>query len=397
MGSNLILDKSALQALSIKELVVLHEKYRLNIVPILLVEIIGDIAKPSAESLPRDIVKELANKVFPYNTAINIHYESMIEASLLGHDVPLKRRPIISGGRNVVNERGEKGIIFKESDEEGMLRRWKDGDFTVDEMIRGGLWRNAARTTDLERWQREMKDTLGTRLPIKDLASLDDLVRGYLRNPAKQGQLLEYALSVFPIEPTDACRIFARWEMAGKPGLFQFCPYALFCTHVNLFFDMALAHGLITTKPTNRVDMQYLYYLPFCNVFCSGDNFHRSVAPFFLGDDQKFIWRDDLKAELQRLSLEVKEKKIAPLAEDKNLTDKMPSEGQRKLVEFINKQLESKPVDADTGLNTDNARFVIKEMKVRLSDPCPCGSGKKMADCHLPIIEASKKKRADGS
>jgi len=49
------------------------------------------------------------------------------------------------------------------------------------------------------------------------------------------------------------------------------------------------------------VDIAYLYYLPFCMIFTSGDSLHRRITPLFLRNDQEFLWAPDLKADLSRL------------------------------------------------------------------------------------------------
>jgi hypothetical protein len=54
-------------------------------------------------------------------------------------------------------------------------------------------------------------------------------------------------------------------------------------------------------KADNKVDIAYLYYLPFCQVFVSNDNLHKRVVPLFLRDDQSFIVGDELKADLRKL------------------------------------------------------------------------------------------------
>ena len=39
--------------------------------------------------------------------------------------------------------------------------------------------------------------------------------------------------------------------------------------------------------------------------------------------------------------------------------------------------------------------FVIKKGWVHIDDPCPCGSGKRLRDCHLDEIRASEQKNGD--
>lgn len=55
-------------------------------------------------------------------------------------------------------------------------------------------------------------------------------------------------------------------------------------------------------KPSHQIDLAYLYYLPFCSVFTSKDNFHVQVVPLFLGENQHFINGIDFKEDLNRLN-----------------------------------------------------------------------------------------------
>jgi hypothetical protein len=55
-------------------------------------------------------------------------------------------------------------------------------------------------------------------------------------------------------------------------------------------------------RPSNRVDIAYLNYLPFCQIFVSSDRLHRQTAPLFMRPDQQFAWGSDLKADLARIN-----------------------------------------------------------------------------------------------
>lgn len=83
---------------------------------------------------------------------------------------------------------------------------------------------------------------------------------------------------------------------------YDYAPYAAHVLTVEVFFQIALAANLISSqRPSNRVDVAYLFYLPLCMVFISWDGLHQRCAPLFLREDQDFIWGPDLKSELQRL------------------------------------------------------------------------------------------------
>ncbi len=86
------------------------------------------------------------------------------------------------------------------------------------------------------------------------------------------------------------------------PPLAEFAPYAAYVLTVDLFFFLAVNSKLISKeRVSNRVDISYLKYLPFCHVFTSGDKLHQRCAPLFLREDQQFLWGPDLKQELQKI------------------------------------------------------------------------------------------------
>jgi hypothetical protein len=59
---------------------------------------------------------------------------------------------------------------------------------------------------------------------------------------------------------------------------------------------------LRNVKASHQVDLAYLYYLPFCSVFTSKDNFHAQVVPLFLGPHQTFVNGIEFKEDLKRLN-----------------------------------------------------------------------------------------------
>ena len=98
------------------------------------------------------------------------------------------------------------------------------------------------------------------------------------------------------------------WPMDGarRPALREFAPYFRHTFGVDLFFHLAIAADHISRvrpkgKADNKVDIAYVYYLPFCHVFVSNDKLHKRVVPLFLREDQSFIVGEDLKADLQSL------------------------------------------------------------------------------------------------
>ena len=80
-------------------------------------------------------------------------------------------------------------------------------------------------------------------------------------------------------------------------------PYAAYLVEVEIFFQLALEADLISSeRASNRTDIAYLFYLPFCMIFVSSDKLHRQCAKLFIRDDQEFVWGLDLKDDLKKLN-----------------------------------------------------------------------------------------------
>ena len=58
---------------------------------------------------------------------------------------------------------------------------------------------------------------------------------------------------------------------------------------------------MIGPRPSHQIDLEYCYYLPFCMVFTSDDNFHKRFVRLFVGPGQEFVERNRLKSDLDRL------------------------------------------------------------------------------------------------
>lgn len=102
-------------------------------------------------------------------------------------------------------------------------------------------------------------------------------------------------------------QIQARWFMIKPEYLEKFAPYANYCACVYFIFLAGLSCGLINTQPKNRIDIQYFFYIPFCNVFCSDDHLHKILADHFLEEDQTFVEGKVIKEDILNI-MKIKEK-----------------------------------------------------------------------------------------
>jgi hypothetical protein len=119
-------------------------------------------------------------------------------------------------------------------------------------------------------------------------------------NPFAQ---LSLAVTFLQIPQHLHSRIIQTWQQNGRRPLSEFAPYAAYVLSIEIFFQVALAANKIATeRPSNRMDIAYLFYLPFSSLFVSSDHLHRRTAPLFTRPDQQFVWGHDLKPALKAIN-----------------------------------------------------------------------------------------------
>lgn len=307
MGPTIILDKSAIQALSQLEIDFLQKHFFVVVTPLLIMEILADLEKGNGEGgLSKDEVIQLSEKLLLCDSRINTNYKVLCYGSLRGQDIPMTGQAIVSGGIPIKAPDGKEGVFFDESPEEKALRNWRNGIFSDAEEILAQEWRKATRTLNLEIYKKRFKELFKNVPKIKNLKELGLHVERFTLNPDAwiQFSCIAGLMDEMMLPQQDKDIICNRWLKRKVPLFRDFAPYAYFCFKINIIFYAGLALDLISTKPTNMLDLGYLYYLPFCMIFSSGDKFHKSMSPLFLRSDQEFIDRDRLKEDLCWLSRE---------------------------------------------------------------------------------------------
>jgi hypothetical protein len=93
-----------------------------------------------------------------------------------------------------------------------------------------------------------------------------------------------------------------RWILNDRPKLDEFAPYSTHVFKVDLLYYLGMHRGFISSeRASNRVDMAYLYYLPFAMAFVSGDRLHQRTVPLLHQSDQSYVPVDELKAALAEI------------------------------------------------------------------------------------------------
>lgn len=303
MGPSLIFDKSALQALSADESMWLENFFITNITPLFFVETLADLEKEVRSGrTPEQVVGNIAHKT-PDMGCVNVHHRQLIAGELMGGGkIEMSGRPVIGGGQTVELE-GKTGVIFQESPEIEAARRWQEGKFLEIERNIAKGWRqeiSSMQNIDPKVFENFFRN-LGTPKTFEELKTrVDQVIDLIVDEP-----FMVFGMSLIGLIPTAQKRILEQWKLAGSRPIREYAPYFSYILSVDLFFYMGTAAKLFNIFPhaqTHKIDMTYLYYLPFCKIFTSCDKIHITLVPLFMRSDQTFISGVDFKEDMAKLN-----------------------------------------------------------------------------------------------
>ena len=383
-----LFDKSFFQALSLDESVWFDRFYKPVVCPIFYVETLADLAlKALKNRTPEREVQIIADKFPDHNGAPCTDHRTMIVGDLLGNAVPLDGRIPISGGR-AVRSAGTTGVVFDEAPEATAFNRWRNTEFSEIERTYAADLRQSLAELDLSKVAETMQALGVNRETVPSLQAAKIAAEGLVIGHDRRAERLYLALQVLRIPVEAGRQIVRRWEAMSRPPLPEFAPYASHVLVVELFFHIATGAQLFPNRyrQSNRTDIAYLFYLPFCHAFVSSDKLHRDSAPLFLRSDQKFLWGPEVKADLKAMNAHylelpetVRDTGILAFAphppvdrdyltaqlydwydpgwRDQKPIPGLPPEAQRNIVDRMNAMIKSTDVlPADTRLDDDNIR-----------------------------------------
>ncbi len=305
MGPLMLLDKSFLQMLNAAEVSELSMYFKFVGTPLLIREIISDLKKePTDRSLPTQVVSALASKMWTAHGLQPANFRKLVIANLCCFfDVPMIGQvPVDPDAPEVFVTEDGKGLIYDSTLEQEMWKKWANGDFTTDDEQSAAAWRAGVQNINLhavgKQWKQFAQEHFST---AKNLPELITLVNSMLD---AFDEKVQFRLLVLLMAFLDVSIPAARWAtMLFKAGLMprvkDLAPYAASVLRLYLTFIGGLGRGFIGPRPSHYVDLQYLFYAPFCMVFVSSDKFHREMWPSTSGVNT-FVWGPDLKKELQQ-------------------------------------------------------------------------------------------------
>jgi hypothetical protein len=238
--------------------------------PILIFEIMADLKKTTARGTPEQLVAGIAKKFWPINSAVNVHHVELYRDELVRGAIPrMEGRILVGGGKRVIDRRGRTGVYLDEPPEQRALTRWQEGDFTEFDRIVAARWRDSLASVDYETDAQQFYEDIGRHHPkITDLSQLLPALDIVLSGRRNRYTTLRKLFDSLALPESLRRATLRRWKAAGGPPVPQFAPYATWCFRANVLAEMAMMYGLVR-KPSdvnNSIDLQYFYYLPFCQV-----------------------------------------------------------------------------------------------------------------------------------
>jgi hypothetical protein len=301
-GPYLIFDKSALESLNFDESVMLDNFFSSVITPIFFVECLADLEKQMrSNSTPEQHVRSLADRT-PEDGTLTIHHLDVLRFELAGEFsmVRLKGGPFPAGSK-AVKLGDSKGMMFMPTKEQEAMQRWQAHDFLEAERNYAKQWRRALTGIDLLAMAKSAMAELGPhwRRP-KTLQDARDMANLIIDHTDPEW-LIGFGIDRLGLSELKE-PVVAGWIAKRRPPLRECFPYFIFMVSINIFFYLVLPTQLLSNvKPSHQIDLAYLFYLPFCSVFTSKDNFHVDIVPLFLRPDQTFVNGIALKEDLRKL------------------------------------------------------------------------------------------------
>ena len=299
MGPMLMFDKSALQCVSLNESVFIQHFFLTNITPLFYIETLADLEKEvKGGKTPEQVVGELASKTPEQGVYPNMFHGTLLLHDLFGDGVEMSRRPFIKGGVPKISPDGKIGFFFDELPEKKAMQRVQNREFMEIERGEARSWRQALSNLSFETEMAMVKNIVPPNVHFHDLKEIKEFVDKFVLGNDKS--ILELSMILLDIPEKFRKGIRERWNNEEHKSFSLFAPYASYVLTVDLVFYLGLIQSFISKdRPSNKIDLSYLYYLPFCMIFVSSDKLHERTVPLFLKKGQMFVkgqlFKDGLK------------------------------------------------------------------------------------------------------
>jgi hypothetical protein len=300
MGPIVVIDKSIIHGTGVDNMYRIRRYFSPLITPILMQEILADLAKDDTPESLKKTVSCLSYKTHGMSNFIVPSANDLIILSLKGENVPMNGQVPQFGGTRFRAKDGTYGMFYDEPIESQILRRWQNKEFTDDEHGQAKFYRNQNTAESITNLRELMK------LAFKGITKFDNLedLVSYVDETLGQKDFHNYVYSQIDsllVKDKISNQIEERLRNCSFSSFNEFAPYAFYHYRLSYIFNLAVAQNFVklTTKSKTHQDLQYLFYLPFSHGLISGDKEQLLLAPFILRENQFCINEVQLKEDLE--------------------------------------------------------------------------------------------------
>lgn len=307
IGITLLFDKSFLQSLTVEESLWLDKFYLSNICPYFFVETLADLDKGENKEEADVEVRKIARKFPEMNGEPNMLHTDLCVYELLGRNISMDGRIICPPAKIFNNQQGV-GFYSEASPEADAFLRWQHCQYEEIERNQAKIWRQIVSSFDLDSVAKSFEVFNLNDKKCKNLDECFELSKTIVSSSEHKIEKINLALNFLQVNDETRKRIISRWKSNGYQNLTKCSPYLAFVFNVELFFQIAILNKQISSiRKSNRMDISYLFYLPFVQIFTTYDEQQYKWAKYFIRPNQELIKGKDLKNDLNALNLFYKE------------------------------------------------------------------------------------------
>ena len=328
MWKTILIDKSVIQGLNPDKARELADTYFVVLPPILVDEMVSMLAKEKKGNKdPENILMSLARKSI--NGSIIVpHARLLAKKNLLGEHIPMDGSIPIVGGELIRQRDGEFGVYYNTAKDKKFLFDWSRGEFAGYRDKASDI-RHRQHEFDYAKYFTEYSDVFDRLPKFEDddpFEAMDKFTKWFdnthMANMSPE-RIFNIAVQDL-LNDSEKDRAKKNWKNSGKTPQ-EFFPYAFHYARINQWFagivGMVSRPALTSKKAKFHIDIQYLYYLPFCKIFTTSDDLLFAAAKVFKLPGQNIVPGEEVKCDLKRICA----------AKEKSLPDKLSSEKIKEL------------------------------------------------------------------
>lgn len=302
MWKTILIDKSVIEGLNPDKARELADTYFVVLPPILIDEMTSMLAKEKKGDRDQErILKSIARKSINSSFVVP-HARLLAKKNLLGEHIPMDGKIPLMGGELIRQRDGEFGMFYDTTKDKKCLSDWSKGEFTSYRNKASDI-RNREHAFDYKKYH-QASSYVFNRLP--QFKTMDEFTKWFDNiHLARMSPEQLFNLTVQDLlNENETAKAKEGWKNSGKT-IQDFFPYAFHYARVNHWFfgviGMVCIPSLVSKKAKLHLDMQYLYYLPFCKIFTTCDNLLFDIAPFFRMPGQSIISGEEVKKDLAKV------------------------------------------------------------------------------------------------